>query len=63
MTATVDLAAIRHNARLLRERAAGAELMAILKADAYGHGMCPVARVLRDEGIRHFGVARLGEGV
>ncbi len=37
--------------------------MAIIKADAYGHGMLPVARVLHDEGVRHFGVARLAEGI
>lgn len=62
MTATVNLAAIRHNARILRDRADGADLMAVVKADAYGHGILPVARVLHDEGIRHFGVARLAEG-
>lgn len=61
--ATVNLAAIRHNARVLQERAEGAQLMAVIKADAYGHGALPVARVLHEEGVRHFGVARLEEGV
>lgn len=37
--------------------------MAIVKADAYGHGVIPVARTLRDEGVRHFAVARPAEGV
>jgi alanine racemase len=37
--------------------------MAIIKADAYGHGMLPVARALTAAGIRHFGVARLAEGL
>ncbi len=63
MTATVDLAAIRHNARMLRDRADGAEVMAVIKADAYGHGILPVARTLHNEGIRYFGVARLAEGI
>jgi len=63
VTATVDLAAIRHNARVLRERADGADLMAVIKADAYGHGLLPVARALHDEGVRYFGVARLEEGI
>ena len=63
MTATVDLAALRHNARVLRDRADGAEVMAVIKADAYGHGILPVARALHNEGIRHFGVARLAEGI
>jgi alanine racemase len=57
------LSAIRHNARVLQKQAKEAELMAIVKADAYGHGMRPVARVLTDEEIRHFGVARLAEGI
>jgi len=63
VTATVDLAAIRHNTRVLQDRTDEAELMAIIKADAYGHGTLPVARVLHDEGVRHFGVARLAEGI
>jgi alanine racemase len=63
VAATVDLAAIRHNARVLRDRADGAELMAVVKADAYGHGILPVARALHDEGVRFFGVARLEEGI
>jgi len=63
VTATVDLGAIRHNVRVLRERAEGADLMAIVKADAYGHGAVPVTRVLHDEGVRHFAVARPAEAV
>src|SRR6266536_3242171 len=41
--AVVDLSAIRHNITLLRREAAGAQLMAVVKADAYGHGMVPCA--------------------
>jgi alanine racemase len=63
VTATVDLGALRHNARRLQARAEGADLMAIVKADAYGHGARPVVDVLRDEGVRHFAVARPAEGV
>lgn len=63
VTATVDLAALRHNVRVLQNRADRAELMAIVKADAYGHGAVPVTRVLHDEGVRHFAVARPAEGV
>ena len=63
VTATVDLDALRHNVRVLQARAEGAALMAIVKADAYGHGVVPVARVLHDEGVRHFAVARPAEGV
>jgi alanine racemase len=63
VTATVDLSALRHNVRVLQERADGADLMAIVKADAYGHGAVPVARTLHDEGVRHFAVARPAEGI
>ena len=63
VTATVDLGALRHNVRTLQECAAEADVMAVLKADAYGHGAVPVARTLADEGVRHFAVARPDEGV
>jgi alanine racemase len=60
---TVDLAAIRANWRLLRDRAAGASCAAVVKADAYGLGVAPVAAALAAEGCRHFFVAHLQEGV
>ena len=41
---TVDLAAIRRNAARLRDAAAPAELWAVVKADAYGHGAVGAAR-------------------
>jgi len=63
VTATVDLKALRHNVRVLQKRADGADLMAVVKADAYGHGAVPIARVLHDEGVRHFAVARPAEAV
>lgn len=63
VTATVDLGALRHNARVLQERAGEADLMAIVKADAYGHGAVPVVRTLWEEGIRHFAVARPIEAI
>lgn len=63
VTATVDLSALRHNVRVLQDRTDGADLMAVVKADAYGHGAIPISRVLHDEGIRHFAVARPAEGI
>ena len=59
--AEIDLAAVRHNARLARERS-GAELLAVVKANAYGHGMIEVARALRDEAAV-FGVANAEEAL
>jgi len=60
-TAIVDLAAIRHNASALR--AGPAALMAVVKADAYGHGAVPVARAAVEAGASHLGVALVEEGV
>jgi alanine racemase len=59
----VDLDALRDNYRLIRHVAGPAKIMAILKADAYGHGMLPVAHHLADLGIDWFGVAVLEEGI
>lgn len=61
--AFVDLAAVRHNVALLRERAAGAALMAVVKADGYGHGMVPCARAALDAGAGWLGVAQVGEAL
>ncbi len=61
--AEIDLAALRHNVEVARRRnGSAAALMAVVKADAYGHGMVPVARELAlGSGIRLFGVASLAE--
>lgn len=61
--AIVDLGAIRANARLLREKAAPARLIAVVKADAYGHGAARVARTLEADGVDHFAVATLPEAI
>ncbi len=61
--AEIDLAALRHNARAARERVgAKAALLAVVKANAYGHGLCAVAEALRDE-AELFGVANLEEAI
>ncbi|HZB01648.1 MAG TPA: alanine racemase, partial [Actinomycetota bacterium] len=53
--AQVDLDAIRHNARLLTPSTA--ELMAVVKADGYGHGDVEVARAAIEAGATWCGVA------
>lgn len=58
---TVDLGALSANYRLLRD-AAGGECGAVVKADAYGIGMGPVATTLHAEGCRHFFVGHVSEG-
>ena len=61
---TVDLAAIRHNYHALRDRVpAHVRVMPVIKADAYGHGMIPVAKTLEAEGVEYFAVALVEEGI
>ncbi|MEV0013959.1 alanine racemase [Streptomyces tendae] len=55
--AEIDLAALRANVRALRERAPGAALMAVVKADAYGHGAVPCARAAVEAGATWVGTA------
>jgi alanine racemase len=59
--AEIDLAALEANVRNLRERAAGSEFMAVVKADAYGHGLLPVAHAAVRAGATWLGVAQLAE--
>ena len=63
MWATVDLDAVRHNAGLLRHLIGTAELCAVVKADAYGHGDVPVARAALEGGATWLAVALVEEGV
>ena len=61
--AEIDLGALAHNARVAREAAGdGADVMAVVKADAYGHGMVAVGAAL-ESGVDLFGVASVEEGV
>ncbi len=60
----LDMAALAHNVRRLRALLPeGCELMAVVKANAYGHGDLPVARALNRMGVCRFAVATLSEGV
>ncbi len=60
----VDLSALRHNFQLLQKRSGnGCRLLAMVKADAYGHGMKEAAKVFSEAGCWDFGVAEVGEGV
>lgn len=61
--ARVDLAAIRHNVALLKEHAGGAELMAAVKADAYGHGLVPTSEAALRAGVDRLGTAFIREAL
>jgi alanine racemase len=61
--ATIDLAAIQSNYALAARQTPGLEPIAVIKADAYGHGATPVAESLLAGGCRRFAVATVGEAV
>jgi alanine racemase len=58
----IDRNALRHNAKIVRERIGTAEMLAVVKANAYGHGMIGVAEALAND-AQLFGVANLEEAV
>ena len=60
--AIVDLSAIKHNVELLK-KTAGTKLLAVVKADAYGHGLVPVAKAAVSAGADYLGVALLEEAI
>ena len=59
--ATIHLGALRRNLARVRDRARGAKVMAVVKADGYGHGLERVARACADADA--LGVAALGDGL
>lgn len=61
--ALVDLGAIRDNVAALKSHAGSAEVMAVVKADAYGHGLLPAAQAAVRGGATWLGVAQLPEAV
>lgn len=61
--AVVDLDAIAHNVRLLRELAGSAQVMAVVKADGYGHGATQAGRAALAAGAAELGVATVDEAL
>ncbi|MFZ5776391.1 MAG: alanine racemase [Thermodesulfobacteriota bacterium] len=60
----IDLAALRHNFGQIRRRVGmGVDILAVVKSEAYGHGLIPCARALRQAGATTFGVAEVEEGL
>ncbi|VAX76961.1 Alanine racemase, biosynthetic [Serratia symbiotica] len=60
-TAVIDRSALRHNLKQVRRQATKSRLIAIVKANAYGHGMLEVAHTLQDADC--FGVSRISEAL
>jgi alanine racemase len=61
--AVIDLGAIRANAAILRAAAGPAEMMAVVKADGYGHGLLPSARAALAGGATWLGTAMISEAL
>lgn len=61
--AVVDLGALRHNLALLRQSAPNSAQLAVVKADAYGHGILKVAQTALEAGATWLGVAQLSEAI
>ena len=62
--ATVDLAALVHNLSQIRERLShGCSILAVVKANAYGHGAIDISRALVGAGVTRLAVASVQEGV
>jgi alanine racemase len=59
--ALIDLSALRDNFALARQRADGRDVIAVVKADAYGHGALAVVRTLRAAGCARFATVTLDE--
>ena len=60
--AEIDRDSLRHNAKAVRQRIGSAEMLAVVKANAYGHGLLGVAQTLADD-TQLFGVANLEEAL
>lgn len=61
--AQIHLDALRHNVEVFRSTAPSADVMAVVKADAYGHGSPQISSMLFDAGITYFAVATVPEGI
>lgn len=61
--AEIDLDAIAHNVAVLRERGGATPIMAVVKADGYGHGALEVSRAMLASGVRELGVCTISEAL
>jgi alanine racemase len=61
-SAEINLSAIKQNFKLIKSRTT-ADVLAVVKADAYGHGLIPVSKALEEAGADWFGTALLEEAI
>jgi len=61
--AEIDLSAIAHNIQAIKAQVHPAQVMAVVKADAYGHGVIPISKTAIESGATYLGVALVEEGI
>lgn len=61
--AEIDIGAMQHNLNLIQQTVKPSQVLAIVKANAYGHGIIRTARIAVDTGISYLGVGFLEEGL
>jgi len=61
--AEINLGNLRHNIRQVKKKIGDKKIIAVVKGNAYGHGVVPVSRVFEEEGVDYFGVAILEEAL
>jgi len=61
--AEIDLNAVRDNLTCIKRLIKDKAIMAVVKANAYGHGLCRISEVLIDEGVNYLGVATVDEAL
>ncbi len=59
----ISKSALAHNVEQIRKKAGKQEIIAVVKANAYGHGFVGTSKALKETGIKEFAVASLGEGL
>ena len=61
--AEIDMSALRHNFKTVKAYAGDSRIMAVVKADAYGHSVKDIAPILSEEGVASFAVSNLSEAL
>jgi alanine racemase len=61
--AEIDLKALSHNLQVVRQKTGNAEVLAVVKADAYGHGAVTISKYLIQQGVSKLGVAFTNEAI
>jgi len=59
----LDRSALRHNLQVIGELTGNSPIMAVIKANGYGHGLLEMGQMLREEGILHMAVAKVSEAL